>query len=58
MDNGSDVSVLADTLTLSLFETNFAKETRNLFDCRGKPLDCFNKVCKGLQCGLSGNQAL
>jgi hypothetical protein len=41
VDNGSDVGVLADTLTLLLFETTFAKEARNRSDCRGKPLDCF-----------------
>ena len=40
MDNGSHVSVLANTQALLLFETIFAKEARNRLDCRGKPLDC------------------
>ena len=40
MDNGSGVSVLADTYALSLFETNFAKEARDRSACRGKLLGC------------------
>ena len=59
VDFGSDACALADVYALLLFETQFAKEARNRSGCRGKPLDCSIKViCWGLQCGLSGNQAL
>jgi prophage tail gpP-like protein len=58
VDSGSDGKLLANKFSLLLFETFFAKEARNRSDCQGKPLDCSVEVYWGLQCGLSGNQAL
>ena len=58
VDKGSDADALANVKALSPFETLPAKEARDRKVCRGKLLDCCNKIYEGLQCGLSGNPAM
>jgi hypothetical protein len=58
VDRGSDACAWANAQALLLLETLFAKEARCRSGCWGKPLDCSKEVYQGLQCGLSGDQAL
>ena len=54
--------VIAAMIEMRLpLEIYSAKEAKRWFDCGGKHLGCPERVstgvCRGLQCGLSGNRA-